>query len=740
MAGAQSLETFPQEIARPGWSWWPLGRAAQEVLENQREQAFLWLPVLFACGVGAYFSLPFEPPVWPVALALLFLMSLGSVASDTAAGGRGLRAAVLVLAVFLGGILAAQLRTISVHTPQLHKKMNYADVTGWIEALERLPEGKGSRAVLSGLSIEELAPEQTPRKVRIQIRKDEDLEIGQKIKVLASLNPPSDAIIPGGYDFRRAFYFQGLGAVGFAYRQPEILEQGTSAVSIEAVRNRIAENIRAALEGPEGALVVAFTIGQKEGISEEDEEALRASGLAHILAISGMNVDLVAGLVFFTVRFLMALFPAFALRFHIKKIAAVIACASAILFMVIAGATIPTQRALLMTSIVFLAVIMDRVALSMRLLAVAALVLLALEPESLMSASFQMSFAAVTALIAAYECMRERLIAAYARSGLLRRAALYFLGIVFSSVIASAATAPVSAYHFQQIAVYGVLANLAAIPLTAFLIMPASVLALILMPFGLAGWPLQAMGWGMTKIMETARFTAGLPGAVLHTPGWPFSAFILIVAASLILILWRGRGKVMAAPLALAAAFLIAANPMPDILIAAEGKLAAYRGMDGQLYATTLRAEKFTRENWERSYGLPENGSRAFPVETKPEDHGKAGKEDMPLCDAQACRVTLKGKKIAFIRHPYAQKAECAWADIVVMFEPIDYKGCRAPVVIDKFDPWRLGAHAIIIGDDGEIEILTTRNKTQNASARPWSVVKTRRSKPIVQPERDQES
>lgn len=739
MTGAQSLETFPHEITRPGWSLRPLAEAVRACLENQREQAFLWLPVLFACGVGTYFSLPFEPPLWPIILGLLFILSLGSLATHSQGAGS-LKALLLIAAVFTGGVLAAQLRTASVYTPQIHKKMNYADVTGWIESLELLPDNKGSRAVLSGLSIEELAPEQTPRKVRIQIRKNEGLEIGQKIKVLASLNPPSDAIIPGGYDFRRAFYFQGLGAVGFAYTQPEILDQGSNVMSIEAVRNRITENIRAALAGPEGALVVAFTIGQKEGISEEDEEALRASGLAHILAISGMNVDLLAGMVFFTVRLLMALFPAFALRFHIKKIAAVIACASAILFMVIAGATIPTQRAVLMTSIVFLAVIMDRVALSMRLLAVAALVLLAVEPESLLSASFQMSFAAVTALIAAYEYGREHWINAYSKSGIAKRAALYFLGIVFSSVIASAATAPISAYHFQQVAVYGVLANLAAIPLTAFLIMPASLLALILMPVGLAEWPLYAMGWGMTKLIEIARFTAELPGAVLHTPGWPFSAFLMMIAAGLILILWRGRGKIIAAPLVLAAAMLIAANPLPDILIAAEGKLAAFRGKDGVFYATTVRGEKFTRENWERAYGLPENSSKAFPLESKPEDYARGESENIPLCDPQACRVLLKSKKISFLRHPYAQKVECAWADMIVSFEPMDYKTCRASIVINKFDPWRLGAHAVTIKTDGKIEVLTTRSKTHSTSARPWSVIKTRRSKPAEPSERDQES
>lgn len=742
MTGAQSLETFPHEIGRPGWSLRPMAEAARVSLENQGDRAILWLPVPFACGIGLYFGLPFEPPLWPAALALFLIMV--ALAAVLQGGqhpiGRGALGMLVVLGIFTAGLTAAKIRALTAYTPQLQKKMNYADIAGFIEALEALPDNKGSRALLSDLAIEKLSPEQTPRKIRIHIRKDDGLAIGQRIRVLASLNPPSDAIMPGGYDFRRAFYFQGIGAVGFAYNAPEILKQDGGSLSIETFRNTIAQNIRTALPEPEGSLVVAFTIGQKEGISEEDEEALRNSGLAHLLAISGFNVDLIAGLVFFTVRFLMALFPALALRFHIKKIAAVIACATAFLFMIVAGATIPTQRAVLMTSIVFLAVLMDRVALSMRLMAVAALVLLAVEPESLLSASFQMSFAAVIALIAVYEHGREYWLNAHSKSGIARRAAFYFLGIGFSSIVASAATAPISAYHFQQIAVYGVLANLAAIPITVFLIMPASLLALILMPVGLAGWPLRAVGWGMTRIMETARFTAELPGAVLHTPGWPFSAFVLMVLAGLILSLWRGKGKAMAVPLTLVAAMLIAVNPLPDILIAAEGNLAAFRGRERALYATTVRAEKFTRGNWERYYGLPERSSIPFPLESTSEGHAQGRRDAVPLCDPQACRVRLKGKKIAFIRDLYAQKAECAWADIVIAFKPIEKKVCRAAVVIDKFDQWRFGAHALILGGNGDIVVSKVRTETQDGAARPWSIIKTPRARPDKPHGKDQES
>ncbi len=742
MTGALSLETIPHEIGKPAGLIRRLAEALTALTQSQHENAFLWLPVVFACGIGAYFSLPFEPPLWPFVVVTMTLLSGLMLTKRTAADRVNPAFIWLCIGTLVsGGFLSAKLRTLAVHTPILEKKIKFADLTATIESVEALPGKKGSRVVLSDIIIEKLALERTPRKIRLQIRKDENLQTGQRIKVLAELNPPSDALLPGGFDFRRAMYFQGIGAVGFAFKAPEIVQNPSALAGVEALRQKIAQIIMESLPGSEGAVVAALTIGQKKGIPEADEEALRDAGLAHLLAISGLHVGLVAGFVFFVVRFLMALSQTLALRYPIKKLAAVIACICAFFFMMIAGATIPTQRAVLMISIVFLGVIMDRVALSLRLLSFAALVVLAIAPESLLSASFQMSFAAVAALIAAYETTRERWVEAYVASGPIKRAAIYFIGVSFSSLVASAATAPISAYHFNQIAFLGIIANLGAIPLMAFLIMPAAVVAFILMPFGLADGPLQLMGWGVAAILETARVTASLPGAVLHTQGWPFSAFLLIVVAGLMLILWRGWAKAASIPLVMLAGALIAVNPQPDILIASEGRLAAFRGEDRKLYATTVRSQKFTLDNWERSMGQAEDASVAFAPESKPQafQEAKTGNGAGPMCDAQACRTILKERKISFLRQAYAQKEECGWADIVVSFEPVLHKPCRAAIVIDKFDQWRYGAHAIYIKQD-ENKILVKTNREISATQRPWSAMKPERNEKKRAYPNDQES
>ena len=275
---------------------------------------------------------------------------------------------------------------------------------------------------------------------------------------------------------------------------------------------------------------------------------------------------------------------------------------------------------------------------------------------------------------------------------------------------------------------YGIFANLAAIPLLAFIIMPAGVLSFFLMPFGLEYWPLQIMGWGVELILESADATAELPGAVLQTPLWPFSAFILLVWAGLVTFLWRGTEKLVFVPsLVLLSVFLIMLNPLPDILIASEGELAAFRTDDANLFVTTKRAEKFTRENWESMMALPEGSSLGLPYESGRQDHVKAASaiETMPLCDPQACRIIVKSHRISFLRHPYAQAQECAWAEIVIGFEPIRKQDCNSRIVIDRFDQWRYGAYSLFLEVGQEPVIQKTRK--ENGMFRPWSIIRPSR-------------
>ena len=367
--------------------------------------------------------------------------------------------------------------------------------------------------------------------------------------------PPPRPAAPGAFDFARFAYFQGLGAVGFALGDARRIapsgQDGPPNESIDApsgsmerLRYAIAERIRAALTGERGAVAVALITGFREGIPESVEQNMRDSGLAHLLAISGLHVGLVAGTVFLLVRGGCALVPAIALRWPIKKWAAVSAAAVAFGYLFLAGATEPTQRAFLMLLITVIGICLDRGSISMRLVAWAALFILLLSPESLLSVSFQLSFAAVTALVAVYETITARREWAANEPARVQSAGSrfprYALQLGLSSMIATLATAPFALYHFNRVAGYGLLANLAAVPLTAFVIMPLGLLAVFLMPLGLEAGPLYLMGQGIGAVLWVARQVASLPGAATLVPAFPHWGLVAVTLGGLWLCIWRG--------------------------------------------------------------------------------------------------------------------------------------------------------------------------------------------------------
>ena len=337
---------------------------------------FLWMPVFLALGISAYFALPIEPPV---AVALLgFALAFALYVLWRHAG-------LLCLLLIVAGFGAAQIRTILIAAPILSKAHGPAEISARVEAVEYLPAGQGVRFLLSDVAVEDLAAEATPRKVRLTYKGAgaENYVVGDRIAALVKLNAPSAPVIPGGFDFQRYLFFKGIGAVGFIYRAPEIIGQGGGeGAIIESWRQAIAQRIFAAMEDQARAgVATALLTGYRAGITGDDQEAFRAAGLAHLLAISGLHVGLFSGFVFFVVRLCLALIPALALHHPIKKYAAALAFVAAFIYTLLAGATIPTQRALLMIGVFFLAIILDRSPLSLRLVAFAAFVVLLIFPE-----------------------------------------------------------------------------------------------------------------------------------------------------------------------------------------------------------------------------------------------------------------------------------------------------------------------------------------------------------------------
>ena len=371
--------------------------------------------------------------------------------------------------------------------------------------LELSPLPNGDRIVLGDLSLANVAPEATPARIRVNLRRaPEGLAPGDRVRVLARLQPPLPPALPGAFDFARQAWFEQLGAIGFAVGTAERLEGGAGnlGLGIAAMRASIAARIASVSPGSAGAMAAALIAGVQEGLDQKTWRDLRISGLAHLVSVSGLHMVLVAGGVLAACRWLLALCPPLALRFPVRKIAAAVAIVAAAFYLVLSGASVPTQRSFMMTAVALLAIIADRNPFSLRLLAWSALVVLLLRPESVLGASFQLSFAAVLALMVVYEGWRgiERADKG-GPPGLLAPIWHYLLGVCVTTLVASAATTPLAAFHFQTIPTYGVLANLLAVPLTSFLVMPAGMLGLLLMPFGLDGPAFQVMAWGVKAVL-----------------------------------------------------------------------------------------------------------------------------------------------------------------------------------------------------------------------------------------------
>lgn len=683
--------------------------AVYSQLAAQRENLILWMPVVLACGIGLYFGLKTEPsPVFGIGAVLVFAMVWALTWRGRNTGpGVFLWLAAGVLSLTALGFGLAQWRTQRVYTPMLEKPVKYAEVEGTIVSIDKMEGNRGSRVVLKDAKISKVEAGKTPVNIRLNIRKDAGLNPGDRISVAAGLNPPAPPAAPGAFDFQRHAYFQRIGAFGFSYKQPAVIARekgGAGRAFLEKIRMKISSRLSAHMAPAESALAAAFMTGERAAMTEEDEQAMRASGLYHMISISGLHIGLVTVFVFFTTRFFMALFPVFALYHPIKKYAALLALLGAVAYMLLVGTSVPTLRSVLMTAIVLCAIVLDRVPFSMRLVAVAAAIILAFEPESLLSASFQMSFGAVAALVFFYEMTKEWWSGLQRGGGIVRRILIYPLGVCATTLVATLATAPFSMYHFQNLAVYSLVGNLLAMPLMAVAVMPAIVLGYFLMPLGVDAPALWVMERGIAAILYIAHEVEDFPLSMLHPPAWPLSALLAIVCAAVILMLTKGWLRAVSiVPLAIGF-LLISLYDLPDVYVSSKGDLMAVRDERGRLHISSRVHDRFAAETWARQAGL--EGTEMIPW--------PKSSDDLLKCDEQGCRAERAGRRVAFSFQPSALTEDCAWADVLISRTPVR-KSCGAKIMIDRYDLWRDGAHAVWLDDARFESVGALRGK------RPWT-------------------
>ncbi len=681
----------------------------------ERERWPLWLPVGFGLGIATYFSLRLEPSPLVGLVGLLLGVSLWLAARRRHMRSRLLVTALAVTSLALSaGFTAIQLRSAQVAAPVLLRTLDFAEVTGTVARVQH--QANATRLVLADLQIEGLPANRTPDRVRIRMGRQAAaaVETGDRVTVDARLLPPPGPVAPRAFDFQRRAWFDRIGAVGFSFGAPKRIDAAnpvpllrTMNTDLAQLRKTVSERVRAALPGSSGAIAVALITGQRGTIPPDILTAVREAGLAHLLAISGLHIGLVAGFVFLVVRGGLALVPAIALNCPLKKIAAGLALLAAIFYMFLAGASVPTQRAVIMTGIVLIAVLVDRTAISLRTVAWAAVVVLLIRPEALSGASFQMSFAAVVGLVAAYEALGGHFRLSYGRRSVIGRSFLYLGGVALTTVIATVATAPFVIFHFNQLATYGLLANLVAVPLTAIWVMPLGVLALLAMLVGLESPLLQLMGWGIDVIVATAETTSAWPGAVQRFPRLPVWGLAAATIGGLWLCLmqrnWRWLG---ALGIAVAASSVFAA-PIPAILVERDGNLVAVRSPDGSYMFSTRSRERFTRDAWLRQAG--ETKQLAFPEPSRTAGNMR--------CDALGCITVTGAHQAAIIFEPAALDEDCNSADLLIAPKLFIPPTCNRPdILIDRGDLLDGGAHAVYLADSAVHAISANEQRGR----RPW--------------------
>ncbi len=695
-------------------------RTLGETAFAERDRWPLWLAPGLASGIGLYFTLPVEPAAW-IAFATIAIAGLCAFAATRVA--HPAKVAVLALcAASTLGFTIAKFRTDAIARPVLARKIGYGVFTARVESLEQ--HGKGMRAVLGHLDPDRKLRGTVPWRVRLYFRHvPETLAPGQWVSFGASLMPPPAPAAPGDYDFGRWAFYEGIGAVGFAFGQPKLIAPRESETlferwnaGLERLRNAMTARVRSVLPGSEGGVSAAMITGETGGIDPGDQAAYRDSGLVHVLSISGLHLALAGGFFFWIVRALLALFPPIALYYPIKKWAAVAALFGATFYLLVSGCEAPAVRSYIMLAMMFLAILADRPALSMRSVMLAAGLILLIEPESLTEPGFEMSFAAVIGLIAIAEWgqKREKSTDGVVAFGPVRRVGRYLVGIVIASMVATLATTPFAIFHFDRSTQYGALSNLVSLPIADFIIMPAATLAMILMPLGLDRWPLLLMGKGVVMMTAVAHWVAKLPGAASVAVVWPEYALVIVAVGGLWIAFWQRSWRWLGiVPILIGVAAALSAT-RPDLMIARDAKTIALRLPNGSLGFLREPADTYSAEIWLRRDG-----------DARETDAAIAKKAQGVRCDELGCFASMaNGQTVAAVSRYEALTEDCASSDVVISAIPTRRR-CKGPrLVIDRFDLSKNGGYAIWLKDTPRIETVEGER-----GQRPWS-------KPVRKPTR----
>ena len=674
----------------------------ENALLAQRGQLFCWVPVCLGIGIGGYFWLAFEPD------ALVFvamLLPFGVIYALSRIVRISVAPLWVALCIIGAGAGVAKFRSEHVAAPVLGFRY-YGPIEGRIVNIDR----SGSDAVrltLDQVKLARMSPAKSPAQGRISLHGEAvpaTITPADIVMTTGHLSPPSGPAEPGGFDFQRHAWFLQIGGVGYT-RNPlvRLAAAKPSGLQLWIFSQRIAlsQAVRAQIDGEAGAFAAAIITGDRSAMSQQTITTLRATNLAHLLAISGLHMGLLTGFVFGVIRFGLALIPWVALRVPTKKVAAVFALVIGGAYLALSGGSVATERAYIMVAVMLVAVLLDRRALTLRAVAMAATVVLILQPEALVGPGFQMSFAATTALVLVFGQMR------HFETQRLPKWARVVLSVVLSSAVAGFATAPFAAAHFNQFAHYGLVANVLSVPLMGLVVMPAAVLAVCLAPIG--GW---AVGlWVMEKGLLWILYVAARVASIENGVGYiiaPHAAVLPILTLGLLwLALWQGKARFAGLAVALAALALWTQSTRPAILVADNGGLIGVMGTEGRALSKA-KGGSFVAGIWLENDGNPvaqeEAAKRAGITQAARVSTVNLGKWTVLQVTGKTALESLDG---------------CAGADVLIA--SVEDKTVRPCLVYDLIALRDTGALALDLDEAGNLKVSTASDA---AGARPWNTSK----------------
>lgn len=671
--------------------------------------------ISFAIGIGLYFGLPFEPD-WRIGFVLTCTLAfLYSVISRYFTIAFGFWRMLCLSFIFIClGLTRAGHHTQSLNTTFLSDYRQGYLVTGWIEAVEK--SGKGFRWQLRVNEISQLRSGKNiqNKPLRVRIKADVNgFEVGTTIRIKTLMTAPPGPVVPGGYDPARRAYYSGFGGYGFAIGKAERVESYTAtrtesaSKAIARFRYNLADRIRSNSPKETSGLQAALLTGVRSYVPEQQTEALRIAGLAHVLAISGLHMGLLAGSGYFLATLGFAMIAPLSRRYDVRKFAALVGMAMATAYLLLSGVGVSTQRAYIMAIIVFAAILLDRRAFSIRSVALAAIITLFLHPESLTSAGFQMSFAAATALVTFYTYWRRMGFETYEK-GFMASIKRNLIGLSLTSVVAGAATAGFGALHFNRIARYSLIGNILAMPVFTALVMPAALAALLALPFGLEKYPLWIMGQGIDLILIISNWVASLPNSLLYLPSVPNPVIALFGIGFAVICVARPILKSLGLLAIIVCVTIGYFQSIPDMRVSDTGKIAFWNEAQDALLVERIRTDRYGREQFIQRAGR---------------NDVKFGKysDGTALCDSQACRFNIKGHVISIVNNPEGLEEECDRAALIILTKrqsgPVSRRACQARL-LDETDFKTLGATDVYVKPNG---IVLKHSNPKSRRGRPWS-------------------